>query len=71
MPAGCTVSHDAKREVIIYDYVDMSVPVSGPNGRKTTRRISKQSAIGFSVPTICFFDQSVASGEAARNFSPF
>jgi superfamily II DNA or RNA helicase len=45
--------HDAKREVIIYDYVDMSVPVLARMAAK--RRVDiKQSAIGFSVPVICF-----------------
>ena len=58
--------HDAKREVIIYDYVDMSVPVLARMAAK--RRVGYQT-IGYRILGTgdLFSDQSVASeasGEA-------
>ena len=52
--------HDAKREVIIYDYVDMSVPVLARMAAK--RRVGYQ-AIGYRFLGAgdLFSDQSVAS----------
>jgi len=52
--------HDAKREVIIYDYVDMSVPVLARMAAK--RRVGYQT-IGYRILGTgdLFSDQSVAS----------
>ena len=63
--------HDAKREVIIYDYVDMSVPVLARMAAK--RRVGYQT-IGYRIlgTDDLFSDQSVASeasGEAPAIFS--
>jgi len=63
--------HDAKREVIIYDYVDMSVPVLARMAAK--RRVGYQT-IGYRILGTgdLFSDQSVASeasGEAPATFS--
>src|SRR6267143_612489 len=63
--------HDAKREVIIYDYVDMSVPVLPRMAAK--RRVGYQT-IGYRILGTgdLFSDQSVASeasGEAPATFS--
>jgi hypothetical protein len=63
--------HDAKREVIIYDYVDMSVPVLARMAAK--RRVGYQT-IGYRILGTgdLFADQSVASeavGEAPATFS--
>ena len=63
--------HDAKREVIIYDYVDMSVPVLARMAAK--RRVGYQT-IGYRILGTgdLFSDQSVASeasGEAPPTFS--
>ena len=61
--------HDAKREVIIYDYVDMSVPVLARMAAK--RRVGYQT-IGILGTGDLFSDQSVASeavGEAPATFS--
>jgi hypothetical protein len=62
---------DAKREVIIYDYVDMSVPVLARMAAK--RRVGYQT-IGYRILGTgdLFSDQSVASeavGEAPATFS--
>jgi len=63
--------HDAKARVIIYDYVDMSVPVLARMAAK--RRVGYQT-IGYRILGTgdLFSDQSVASvasGEAAAIFS--
>jgi superfamily II DNA or RNA helicase len=60
--------HDAKRKVIIYDYVDMSVPVLARMAAK--RRVGYQT-IGYRILGTgdLFSDQSVASGEAPATFS--
>lgn len=60
--------HDAKREVIIYDYVDMSVPVLARMAAK--RRVGYQT-IGYRILGTgdLFSDQSVASAEAPTTFS--
>jgi len=63
--------HDAKREVIIYDYVDMSVPVLARMAAK--RRVGYQT-IGYRILGTgdLFSDQlvaSAASGEAPATFS--
>jgi superfamily II DNA or RNA helicase len=60
--------HDAKREVIIYDYVDMSVPVLARMAAK--RRVGYQT-IGYRILGTgdLFSDPSVASGEAPATFS--
>jgi superfamily II DNA or RNA helicase len=60
--------HDTKREVIIYDYVDMSVPVLA---RMATKRRVGYQTIGYRILGIgdLFSDQSVASGEAPATFS--
>jgi superfamily II DNA or RNA helicase len=60
--------HDAKREVIVYDYVDMSVPVLARMAAK--RRVGYQT-IGYRILGTgdLFFDQSVASDEAPATFS--
>jgi superfamily II DNA or RNA helicase len=63
--------HDAKREVIIYDYVDMSVPVLARMAAK--RRVGYQT-IGYRILGTgdLFSDQSVASnvsGAASATFS--
>ena len=60
--------HDAKREVIIYDYVDMSVPVLARMAAK--RRVGYQT-IGYRILSTgdLFSDRSVASGEAPATFS--
>jgi superfamily II DNA or RNA helicase len=63
--------HDAKREVIIYDYVDMNVPVLARMAAK--RRVGYQT-IGYRIlgTDDLFSDQSVASeasGEASASFS--
>jgi superfamily II DNA or RNA helicase len=63
--------HDAKREVIIYDYVDMSVPVLARMAAK--RRVGYQT-IGYRIlgTDDLFSDQSVASnlsGAAPATFS--
>jgi superfamily II DNA or RNA helicase len=63
--------HDAKREVIIYDYVDMSVPVLARMAAK--RRVGYQT-IGYRILGTgdLFSDQSVASeasGEGPATFS--
>jgi hypothetical protein len=63
--------HDAKREVIIYDYVDMSVPVLARMAAK--RRVGYQT-IGYRILGTgdLFSDQTVASeasGEAPATFS--
>jgi superfamily II DNA or RNA helicase len=63
--------HDAKREVIIYDYVDMNVPVLARMAAK--RRVGYQT-IGYRILGTgdLFFDQSVASeaySEAPATFA--
>ena len=60
--------HDAKREVIIYDYVVMSVPVLARMAAK--RRVGYQT-IGYRILGTgdLFSDRSVASGEAPATFS--
>ena len=63
--------HDAKRKVIIYDYVDMSVPVLARMAAK--RRVGYQT-IGYRILGTgdLFSDQlvaSAASGEAPATFS--
>jgi superfamily II DNA or RNA helicase len=63
--------HDAKREVIIYDYVDMNVPVLARMAAK--RRVGYQT-IGYRVLGTgdLFFDRSVASeaySEAPATFA--
>src|SRR5712671_5837126 len=63
--------HDAKREVIIYDYVDMNVPVLARMAAK--RRVGYQT-IGYRILGAgdLFSDQSVASeasGQAPATFS--
>ena len=68
---GALYLHDAKREVIIYDYVDMSVPVLA--GMAAKRRVGYQT-IGYRILGTgdLFPDQSVASeasGEAPATFS--
>ena len=68
---GALYLHDAKREVIIYDYVDMSVPVLARMAAK--RRVGYQT-IGYRILGTgdLFADQSVASeavGEAPATFS--
>ena len=60
--------HDAKREVIIYDYIDMSVPVLARMAAK--RRVGYQT-IGYRILGTgdLFSDQSVASNvSGVRNF---
>ena len=68
---GALYLHDAKREVIIYDYVDMSVPVLARMAAK--RRVGYQT-IGYRIlgTDDLFSDQVVASeasGEAPATFS--
>jgi superfamily II DNA or RNA helicase len=63
--------HDAKREVIIYDYVDMNVPVLA---RMAARRRVGYQTIGYRVLGTgdLFFDRSVASeaySEAPATFA--
>jgi superfamily II DNA or RNA helicase len=57
--------HDEKREVIIYDYVDMNVPVLARMAAK--RRIGYQ-AIGYKIlgRRDLFSDQLVATGTSRR-----
>ena len=64
--------HSAKREVMIYNYVDMSVPVLARMAADDASDI-KQSAIGFSVLTICFPISRSHQRHPARRpqFSPF
>jgi superfamily II DNA or RNA helicase len=59
--------HDPKREVIIYDYVEMGVPVFARMAAQ--RRIGYQ-ALGYKIPgTRDLFSGQLPTSSAARAFS--
>ena len=65
MPAGCIRLNDAKREVIIYDYADMRVPVLARMAAK--RRVGYQ-AIGYKILGVHdLFSGQVVTSSALAN----